>query len=228
MKMYLSLCLLSSLCIYASDDKSNSEKEAMLSSYVSILKAEVDEWNHGTIRANKFTQAGKAILQNHINVWDQAITEGNIERYKGLAAIWEKVKFDGVEFLINDKDALKTANEYLAEYEVSRSFRIEGIIKRELVPQPSGKYRFPGVEKFNADQIRITRQHELYNIMWLRHEAPGMPENLMPVYCDQTTTSAQTILKLNENNKGLKPAAIRGRMLVEAYLLQEDCKEQKS
>jgi len=221
----LLLISLMSLCAYAADDQ-NTKKEPF-----SPLEEYLTEWTledkfGGPINPSKFNDFGKKVLASYISVWIAAAEEGNIPQNQGLAKVFADMQKDGIEKVINDGTALKKANEYFTDYQTSPSAEIELILKYRLKPGKDGNYYFPGAVESNVDRVRITRQHEFYNIMYKRHETPKMPEGkLVGFYYDTTTASALESLKLNESNDSLKPAAIRGIALLSTYFYQNDQKD---
>jgi|GEM_PF-4542847 len=228
----LLLCSLFALHVYAAESQVHLSQGA-LSRTVSYLQEQVQGWDDqekygGPIAPSEFSQFGKAFLDAHISGWIQAVQDGNVPKDKGLAKIVLGMKDDGVEEVIKDKGALKKANGYLTSYESSASYKIERIIKDELTAGRRDNYCFGGAEEANTDRIRITRQHEFYNIMFKRHEALIMPQiGLVSCYHDQGHASERVVLlELNKDNNELSPSAIRGVALLAAYLYQNDQKQQ--
>lgn len=215
-KKLLALSLLP-VCVYAADKEPYSP-------LVELAREWKNEEDYGgRIWPSSFNEYGKGIITHYVQVWVDAAKQGNVPQGQGLAKLFVDMQNDGVEKLINDADALKKTNEYDDEYVESGNADIEGIIKCKLKPGKNGNYSHPGAAQSNTDRIRIARQSEFYNIMYKRHESPIMPEDkLVGWYYDVGIESALKLLKLNQNNTSLSPAAIRGITLLSAYKLQQD------
>lgn len=214
-KKLLALSLLP-VCAYAAD----KEPYSPLVEY--MRECENEKTYGGRIWPSSFNDYGKKVFAFNVKMWVDAVKEGNLPADQGLAKIFVDMDSEGAEKVINDVDALKKTNSYLNDYEVSVSAEIEAKIKCR-VPGKGGNYCFSGAENANVDDLRSIRQHELYNITYKRHEAPIMPkEGLVGWYYNLRTTSELELLKLNQDNTSLSPAAIRGAFLFNVYKLQQD------
>ncbi len=217
----LLLCSLLPLCAYAADGQ--AQKQPYSPIVEELKKWEEHDNSGGHITPSSFNDYGKGIFNLYVGVWIKAAQEGNIPTDKGLAKLFVDMQSDGVEKVTHDYAALKKTNEYNVDFQASPSAQIESTIKNHMNPGKGGNYYFPGADEANTDRLRVTRQHEFYNILFKRHEAPIMPASkLVGWYYDLGSASALEALKLNENNESLSQNAIRGITLLSVYYLQQD------
>jgi hypothetical protein len=171
------------------------------------------------INPDIFTQKGKEYMENSVNSWVKAAEQGATTT--GLANIFKKIKKEGIDSLIQNKKALKHANEgYVKMVE-------NGVFEALDALKIFDKFNYDGTQELKDDLRLVIMQAVGLHVLkgWCPEFKIPAEEGLLVTFALLSSGSENASSRILELNKQLHNTAapyIGASILIIGYFAQTD------